>query len=437
MRFWIKGIGVVLRWTLPVLTLVASIAVAQWLIATKPAPIQKKYERPRPAVKATRVEKRQVVFAIRSQGTVAPQTESTLAAQVSGRIVAVADCFKQSGFFRKDDLLVQIDPRDYRVSARRLEAALESARARQVESERDFTRQRELRERNASSAEDFDHAQASHLVALARVAELSAELEQARHNEADTRVLAPFGGCIREKHVDLGQYVTVGTPLATCFATDAVEVRLPVDDEVLAFLGLPVGTMLADTEGPEVMLSGRFAGQQCRWRGKVVRSEALVDPRSRMAYLVARVSKPYDAKRHDGGQPLAVGMFVEAAIRCQPIADAIVLPEACVSSDGSIWRIDAQDRLEPRTVEVVQRQDQCVIVRGNLPAGSKICATRLEHAVAGVQVEIVGETSPLLADHCEGVLDLSNIGAHTVNNDQTAGSEAVQGRATREEAALW
>jgi len=381
---------VALKILAPIVTVMVGVIVALWLIATKPPPPQQQETEILPAVHVARAQAGPVRFPVRSQGTAMPRTESTLIAQVAGRILSVADSFDESGFFNKGDVLVEIDPRDYDVRIRRLEASKEAVQVERDEAEQRRDRQLKLHERGAGTQAELDQAQAAFDVATARIAELDAQLDEARNAKKDTRVVAPFDGCIREKHVDVGQYVTTGTPLAICFATDAVEVRLPIDDDELAFLDLPpLGTAFASGGGPGVILNADFGGQRRRWQGSIVRSEAIVDRKSRMAYLVASVSSPYDAKQHSGGQPLAVGMFVEATIRSREVQDAIVLPMVCVESGGRIFAIDSDDRLKEKNVQVLRREGDWAVVRGDLTQDQRVCATRLERAVSGTRVKVL------------------------------------------------
>ncbi len=398
----------VFKGLLPIVVLVAAVLTAKWLIATKPQPPHQPPERRVPAVRAARAVPRTVCFPIRSQGTVRPRMQSTLVAQVSGRIVAVADCFDESGFFSKGEVLAEIDRRDYELQIRRLEASIRSAEAQQTEARQNLDRQHALQERRVGTKAELDRAQAAYDMAVAGVAELQTRLDEARNALADTSIVAPYDGCIRRTHADLGQYVTTGTALADCFATDAVEVRLPIDDEQFAFLGIPLGREIEPGIGPKVLLQSHFAGATRRWEGEIVRSEAIVDSQSRMVYLVAEVQAPYENTQHSGGQPLAVGMFFEAEIRCRPVAGAMVLPESCVDSDGRLLVIDSQQRLQPQTVEVLRREADWVVVTGNLAAGSRVCATPLERAVPGMQVNPIDDVTPDLAslEH-GGVVDLS------------------------------
>ncbi|MBC8871379.1 MAG: efflux RND transporter periplasmic adaptor subunit [Planctomycetes bacterium] len=391
----------------PIVTVVLSVFAAQWLIATKPAPPQQDETEVLPAVHVACAQTGPVCFPVRSQGTVMPRTESTLIAQVAGRILKVADSFDESGFFKKNDVLVEIDPRDYDVRIRRLDASKEAAQVERDEAQQRLNRQLKLRERDVATQAELDQAQAAFDVATARIAELNAQLDEARYARDDTSVVAPFDGCIREKNADVGQYVTTGTPLATCFATDAVEVRLPINDDELAFLDLPLGTSFAPGEGAPVILRADFGGQRRRWQGSIVRSEAIVDRKSRMAYLVASVPSPYDAARQSGGHPLAVGMFVEATIRSSEVPDAIVLPAACVESGGRIFTIDSSDRLRAKEIQVLRRVGEWAVVRGDLTNDQRVCATHLERAVDGMRVQVLDGVARKIPRSGDGsILDL-------------------------------
>ena len=156
-----------------------------------------------------------------------------------------------------------------------------------------------------------------------------------------------------------------------------------------------------------MILEADFGGQQRRWRGSIVRSEAIVDRKSRMAYLVASVSYPYDATQQSGGHPLAVGMFVEATIRSCEVQDAIVLPQVCLESGGRVFTIDSSDRLDEKTVRVIRREGEWAVVRGDLTNDQRVCATHLERAVTGMRVEVVKNITREIPRGKDGrVLDL-------------------------------
>ena len=115
--------------------------------------------------------------------------------------------------------------------------------------------------------------------------------------------------------------------MATIYAVDAAEIRLPLPDEQLAYLNLPLlyrGTQ--NRPGPRVTVRTTFAGETYTWGGRIVRTESEIDPVSRMVYAVAEVRDPYAVGSDPTRPPLSVGMYIEADIQGRKFADVAVLP---------------------------------------------------------------------------------------------------------------
>ena len=227
----------------------------------------------------------------------------------------------------------------------------------------------------------------------AALRETRAALDQAERDMARTEVRAPYTGRVRATSVDVGQFVNRGAPMATLYATDYAEVRLPIPDDDLAYLDLPLwhrGDKAA--EGPEVVLSARFAGGQHSWRGRIVRTEGEIDPRSRMVHVVARVEDPYAPS--DGRPPLAVGLFVEAEIQGRRAEGVYVVPRAALRASGTVYLIDADERLRIRTVEVLRSTREQVIVGAGLSDGDRVVVSPFDTAVDGMHIRPLLEADP-------------------------------------------
>ena len=78
-------------------------------------------------VDVAKVVKQNVYIEVQAQGTVTPVQETTILAEVKGRIIEVADAFHVGGFVSRDEVLLRIDPRDYQTRLLHAQAALESA----------------------------------------------------------------------------------------------------------------------------------------------------------------------------------------------------------------------------------------------------------------------------------------------------------------------
>jgi RND family efflux transporter MFP subunit len=323
------------RLVLPSVIILAGFGLAAVLLGTGPTLTSKPVESLAPLVRIQTVTLKDVALSSLTHGTVAPRTESELVAEVAGRVISVNSNLVSGGFFNAGEELLQIDPLDY-------ELALEQARASIVQAESDLANARRaagrldsLSERQLTSAAQQDDALNRMRIAEATLRSSQAQLARAERDLARTRVLAPYEGRVRSEHVDIGQFVNRGSSIATIYATDYAEVRLPINDEELAFLDLPLGPVIEGAQtipATEVTITARFAGKEHQWLAQVVRTEGELDPQTRMINVVARVESPYAPAA--GRTPLAVGLFVDAEIHGRLARDVAVLPRSAVRPGG-------------------------------------------------------------------------------------------------------
>ncbi len=364
------------------------------LVATAPSVENVAPERAIQAVRIMEAEPQSVPLWVRTQGTVAPRTESTLVPEVSGRVVWVSPALVSGGFFEKEEPLLRIEKSDYEAALARAKAAQTRARSEYTHASSELKRIKGLSARNVVSSSQLSNAHRADSVAAASVEEARVSLDQAARDLARTEIMAPFEGRVRSESVDVGQFVSRGAAVATLYATDFAEIRLPVPDHQLAFLQiLNLRGDVADS-GPRVRLHARFAGREHEWEGRVVRTEGEIDPRSRMVHVVARVEDPYGSKDPTSTKPpLAVGLFVRAEIEGPMAENVIVVPRYAMRDNAHLLVVDAEDRLYTREVEVLRMDRDEVLIRGELAAGERICLSPLQVVVEGMRV------NPMPDDH--------------------------------------
>jgi RND family efflux transporter MFP subunit len=393
------------------------------LVATRPRvdPVPPNVEAP--LVRTVRVEPRPVQFTVRAHGTVMPRTESELVPQVSGEVVWVSPALVSGGFFEAGQPLVRIvriDRRDYEAD---LESALAGAARAQSEYRRatkERERQQRLADRSVASEARIDDAENAYRAAKAALREAEARLDRAERDLERTELRAPYAGRVRAERVDAGQFVTRGVAIATLYAVDYAEVRLPIPDRELAYVDLPLAyrpgavsppasepgaeTAAAD-DGSPVRLRAEFAGRQHVWTGRIVRTEGEIDPKSRMVHAVARVEDPYAREAGSERPPLAVGLFVEAEILGRRVDAAAMLPRAALRRDEAgpgepardghfVLVVGDESRLEFRRVEVLRRERERVVIGAGLAAGERVCVSPMRAPVEGMAVRVAGEAVP-------------------------------------------
>jgi len=417
----------VLKITLPVLVLAAGVATTVALIRARSEIATRVPQRAIPLVRVIEVVREDVRLQVESQGTVAPRVSGTILPQVQGAIVWTNDSWANGGFFEKDEPLLRIDSRDYELAKANVVSEIARARvrlAREIEEADIARREWEALGKTLGGSPESPEKPSPLLLREPQLAEARAALAaaEAALDRADldlerTEIKAPYAGRIREVLADFGDYVRTGSTLARIYAIDYVEVRLPIADRELPFLSLPLAyrgeTQASDDIGPEVSLTARFAGRtRGPWKGRIVRTEGEISPRSRMVHAIARVEDPY-GRREPDVPPLAVGLFVQAEILGKDLHNVAVLPRHALRGENRVLiveKIDSSEAIESndatsgdqrwwlrlRRVEVVRRHGSDVVVKldgSEITEGDRLCISPLEIFTDGMSVRIAEEST--------------------------------------------
>ncbi len=362
--------------------LIAAVGVTIMLGKMKPPPETRDREDLDLLVETMPIEAGTFSFSITSQGIVRPRTETIMSAEVSGAIVNMSPKFVAGGVFAADEVLMRIDAANYTVAVEQAEA---------------FLKQRQIEFDGAKSLQERGYrAEAELASAAAALATANAELVRAKRNLDRTVIRLPYAGMVRAKEVDLGQYVTIGSRLGVAFATAIAEVRLPLTNSDLAFVDLPapgIATSPASTAGPKVTLVAEYRGRHATWPAFITRTEGVVDERSRVTYVVARIDDPYGLQTTDDSlPPLPMGTFVTAQIEGRTVTDAIRVPRYALRGNSELMFVDSEDRLRIQAVDVLRMEDGYAYIAKGVEEGDRISLTAIESPVNGMPVR-VEETS--------------------------------------------
>ncbi|MFL3653979.1 MAG: efflux RND transporter periplasmic adaptor subunit [Halioglobus sp.] len=342
-----------------------------------------------PAVRVIRVQAAAEHLIIHSQGTVQPRNQTELIPEVTGRVTWMSPAMVNGGAFQKDETLVRIDEADYLTLLQRSEAVLKRSEVEYELSKNELSRVVSLHKRQLASQQQMDDARRAAQVDEASLIEARAGLEQASRDLSRTKLQAPFDGLVRNERVNVGQFVSRGESIGTIYATDYVEVRLPISVGQLGFLGIPVSTrgQISAAERPPVTLIADFGDTRTLWEGQLVRLEAEFDERSRMVYGVVRLKLD-----DDGESPLLpVGLFVQADIRGRLVEQVIRLPRSAMRDDNQVLVVDPENRLHFRQVSLVRQEHDDILVSKGLKDGELVCISPMQTVVDGMLVKPVIE----------------------------------------------
>ncbi|MBM63320.1 MAG: hypothetical protein CL484_10265 [Acidobacteria bacterium] len=353
-----------------------------------------------PSVRVQQVSFETVQLTVSSQGTVQPRTTSQLVPEISGPIIEVSSSFAVGGFFEAGDILLKIDPYDYQqaVITGRSQLAQAQLRLAQEEAEAEVA-QREWEEVGRGNPSALTLRKPQVADAQAAVAAAQSALDRAIRDLERAEILAPYAGRLQSKEVDVGQFVNKGNPVGRIYAVDSAEIRLPLPDDELAYVDVPMsyrGTQ--QQSGPSVTLSADFAGRRHSWKGRIARTESEIDAVSRMVHVVAEVDDPYAPGNDPNRPPLAAGMFVEAEIEGRTIEDVVVLPWAALRGQNQVLVVDQEDRLRFRQVGVLRSTRDEILVQTGLLEGERVCISALDTVTEGMSVLVLEDTADLQDD---------------------------------------
>jgi RND family efflux transporter MFP subunit len=380
------------RLVLPLVIILVGIGLAAMLLMTGPTLTPKPMEPLKPLVRIQTVALEDVALSSLTHGTVAPRTESELVVEVAGRVISVNPALVSGGFFSAGEELLQIDPLDYELALEQARAGIAQAQSDLANARRASIRLDSLGEKQLTSVAQQDDAVNRMRIAEATLRSSDAQLARAERDLARTRIRAPYEGRVRSERVDIGQFVNRGNAIATIYATDYAEIRLPINDDELAFLDLPLGPPIKGAQtipATEVSITARFAGREHRWAAQVVRTEGELDPQTRMINIVARVESPYAPA--EGRAPLAVGLFVDAEIHGRLARGVAVLPRSAVRPGNQVLVVDSDDRLLFRAVTVLRMVGEQAYISAGLETGERVCISPMDNALQGMSVRIAAQ----------------------------------------------
>ena len=382
-KLWLWRFGTVL---LPLLVIASGIAVTAILGAMKDKPEEKEEVIKAIPVLTAIAQIEDVTLSVDVQGEVQPRTEINLVPQVSGKIAYMSPKFIEGGKFKKGELLVRIDPREY-------ELRLVQARANVAQSQTVLTRERSEANLARSDWEDLgrDGSPTPLTLRAPQLAEAAAQLEaaQAQVDEAQLQLdraslYAPFTGRVTIRNVDAGEFVTAGTPLGEIYSTDVMDVKLPMTNDNLRQAGLKLGYQAApNAPAIPVTLAANVAGQYSEWQGEIVRTDSRFDSETRVLYAYAQVKDPFGAQ-YD--MPLAPGLFVDASVTGQKLPNVVTIPRAGLRGEDRVFIANTDDTLSIRTVTVLSSDRARVVIGEGLSEGDAVITSPIRGVTEGKKI---------------------------------------------------
>ena len=328
-------------------------------------------------------------------GTVQPVEDVILSPLVSGQIIRRDPAFTPGGFVKKDEVLLQIDPSDYRntLELRKSELlqsettlATEMGRQQIAEQDLQLIANDSLFGGNPLSEEERQLVlRKPQLNAVkANINAARASVDQAQLNLDRTTIRAPFDAHILSQNVTKGSQVSQGDDLGRIVGTEHYWVAAAVPVSKIQWLDFPND----DTEkGSHVRIENPTAWPPNTYReGYLDKQIGALEGQTRLARVLVKVQDPLSTTKAMENQPkLMIGTFVEVHIQANPVENVVRLNRDFVRSNETVW-VMKDAKLEIRDVEIVLTDDTHSYISEGLNKGEMIVTTNLSTVTDGIDL---------------------------------------------------
>ena len=393
------------RFGLPLLILIAGMLGARALIASRPPVPRVDHEAEPTLVEVITVHAQDEQARLQAYGTVRAHRELTLFPRVEGYVIAQHDDLIDGGLVRAGEVLLKIDPQDYRLAVDaergnlvRAEFELQVEQGNQVVAHQEW----DLLEPSIETSE------MGRLLALrqphlkekrAAVDAAKSRLAQAELDLTRTVVSAPCNALVLKETVEIGQLVNARSAVATLVCTDAFRVEVSVPLNELGWVEFPNAAGSQPSEHlPDAAAKGSAVrimrdlgnGESVQWTGWVEHLLGDVTENGRMARVLVLVSDPLGLRPGEGHRsPLLLGEYVRVEILGPTLPQAIVLSRSSLREEERVWVYNAQGELEIRQVEVALRRRDSVLIQAGLADGDRVVTSSLPAALPGMRLQAV------------------------------------------------
>ena len=396
-----------------IIVLAIGVGLTSLIVMTGPEPESQKSKILARTIRSIEAKTTDIKLYVQSQGTVVSKQVIDVVPQVAGEVIYVSPKFVAGGRFTKGEVILRIDPRDYELVVITAEASIAERNQRVMQEDAEAALAAdEWAQLGQGEASDLTLRKPQREGALAALKSAQASLQRAKLDLDRTEIRAPFDGILTEKMVDFGQFLNRGNKVGTYYSTEVLEVRLPLTNRDISQFDL-AGLQTGERQY-QVRLTGQFANKENIWNARVIRTEGIIDVRSRILYVVAELTGSELFAISDG-MPITIGQFVSAEIEGRSFKNVIRLPRESLRQGNQVLIIDQDNKLRTRMVDVLDTNNEYVVIASGVKDGDIVNLSQLGISVDGLLVET--ETQPALRDLVAASASIGAEESRRENND--------------------
>ncbi|MFK5951422.1 MAG: efflux RND transporter periplasmic adaptor subunit [Desulfobacterium sp.] len=393
----------VIRFLIPIIFIVASIAAANYLYATKPVARRGRPQIPLPLVETMTVTPGNHVVALSAMGTVIPSRAITLKSRVGGFVQEKSRELIPGGFFKKGQVMLRLEQEDFRLNVEKQKSVLARLKAElRLEMGKQTVAREEVKilqkgSRRAISNADLALREPQLAQIKADIAGAKTDLARVNLDLGRTVIKAPFNCMVMAVNVEPGSQVSSQDTLASLSGTDDYWVKATLPTDQLKWVTFPQNS---HDKGSKATITTRDG---TRHPGQVIRLLGELGQETRLATLLISIKDPLGLKNNKGTTPLLLNSYVQIRIQGTQISHVIALPRNIVRDGDQVWCL-YNNQLVIKPIEILWRDANQVFVSGGLEVKDEIIISDMASPVAGMALrtqentpdKTQGETSPPL-----------------------------------------
>jgi len=408
-----------------ILVLGIALGCAYFLFSLKKEPEKKEIVKTPPSVKVIEAKPVSRVMTVEAYGTIKPRKLVKIAVEVPGRIEYIHPSFIEGGEIHKEDLLIRLDQRSYKLDRQTGQVRIRQAKtdignlkqdienlkkdialskANVALTQKEFKRIKALTNNQFASKNNLDRAEQQYLQAKIGLQNIenrlsmtdtymeqkNAALAMARvdFQKADlalqkTQIHSEFDGFVLDKFAESGEYVNPGQVLGSMYPKDGMDVDVSIPLEKMKW----IESFFENNNQPKAKVRiANFNSENSHvWDAKVARIKARVDEKTRTLPMTIEIEnqKSNIKKIFD----LKPGIFVKCEIIGETYENIFVLPRYLLKHGDILFTIN-DEHLKMKKVSVFRKFEEAVYINQGLNPGDKIISSPLPGALEGMELII-------------------------------------------------
>lgn len=322
-------------------------------------------------------------------GTVKPAKDIILSARVSGEVIDISERFVPGGFFRKGEIVLQIDTSDYKniIELRKSElmranSDLKIEMGRQKVAEKDY----QLFDGELAEEERSLILREPQLDAIkARVKAAKADLEQAKLELKRTTLKAPFDLHVISRNVNVGSQVSPGENLGRLVGINNYWIITTIDLIKVRWLEFPEKEF---EKGSEVRFRNRTAWKEGEFRkGYLFRLIGALEGKTRLAKVIVNVPDPLLQSDTSDLPRLIVDEFVQVNITGREVKNVFRVKRDFIRENNTIW-VMKDGVLDIRQPVILLKDAKYAYITDGLEDNERIVISNLASVTQGAKLRL-------------------------------------------------